>query len=448
VSNHLNSEQPRRAKPDEERFGSLRSPHRFEQVQREELKRLFASFVSLRLLVIPIPVVLASWIFVSEPTAWRRACLVGALGSMVALSLFEARRVRRRESDPRAFALNFAVGVAVQTVVIAATGGAESPVVLTFPLVLMAVGLFGSRRLLRIVYFVQVATVWLFTAAAIAGVWPGLNPRLFGGGARGGHNDTHLFLTAFVFTMLSTIMALLAGKLRQAHDRVWQGLFAARDEALQAHADRAQMLTTMAGEIAHELKNPLASVKGLAALTAKDLDGKNAERMAVLRREVDRMQGILDEFLNFSRPLGPLSQERVELSELCAGVVALHEGVLGARHVSLDGAALVRCDPRKVKQIVINLLQNALEAAPDGDVTIEVRQNAAAAQVRVLDRGPGVAADVAARAFDAGVTTKRTGSGLGLTIARALARQHGGELILVARSGGGCAAELTIPVQS
>jgi signal transduction histidine kinase len=105
----------------------------------------------------------------------------------------------------------------------------------------------------------------------------------------------------------------------------------------------------------------------------------------------------------------------------------------------------VRCDRRKVQQILINLVQNAIDASPDGG---EVRINLAAegeeGVVRVLDRGHGIPAELKERVFDAGVTTKARGSGLGLTIVRLLAEQHGGSVRLYDREGGGSVAELRL----
>jgi len=165
---------------------------------------------------------------------------------------------------------------------------------------------------------------------------------------------------------------------------------------------------------------------------------------------VDRMQSVLDEFLNFSRPLVPLALGDSDVGALCRDVAALHEGMARERAVEISVRAdplPVRCDPRKAKQVLINLVQNALDASPPGTaVEIEAERTAGGgARVRVLDRGRGVAPGLEREVFSPGVTSKPGGSGLGLTIARALARQHGGDVSLAPRPGGGTAAEVLFP---
>ena len=107
----------------------------------------------------------------------------------------------------------------------------------------------------------------------------------------------------------------------------------------------------------------------------------------------------------------------------------------------------VRCDPRKTKQILVNLVQNALEATPDGgEVRVALGRQNGFATVQVMDTGCGLSSAIGDRAFEAGVTSKAAGSGLGLTIARTLAEQHGGRLRLSNRDGGGCIAEVLLPL--
>jgi signal transduction histidine kinase len=162
------------------------------------------------------------------------------------------------------------------------------------------------------------------------------------------------------------------------------------------------------------------------------------------------MQELLNEFLNFSRPLSPLSLDTVDGARMGGEIVDLFRGVAHERQLSLalsGDRVQLRCDPRKIKQVLINLVQNAVEASgPGGEIDIEIRSRANEPAIRVLDRGRGLEPHVEPRIFQPGVTTKVSASGLGLTIARTIAEQHGGTLSLRPREGGGCAAELMLPL--
>jgi len=419
----------------------------FDEIEGEELSRLFGRVAWARVAVLPAVVGLVMWLLVTDETLWRR----WLLGTLIVLAsgffLVEAGRHRGLDVRRRTIRINLTFAVLAQAASTLATGGLGSPVLpVMFPLA-MVVAITMRPPASLILVACQVAILWTMALAEAAALLPNLNLVAFGGGARAGWSETHLFVNAGFASGGLLVVTGLGRIIRGAFDAMIRRALRARQESLQAHAE----LSALAGEIAHELKNPLASVKGLAGLLAQDLvAGKPGERLAVLRREVDRMQGILEEFLNFSRPTPPLQAERVDIAALCQEVAALHEGMAHERGVFINvrGAdATALCDSRKIEQALLNLVQNALEASRTGaTVEIETAQDSEGVQIRVLDRGPGIAPELAARVFDPGVTSKAQGSGLGLTIARALVRQHGGDLELCAREGGGCAAVLRLPV--
>ncbi|MBK9518111.1 MAG: HAMP domain-containing histidine kinase [Anaeromyxobacter sp.] len=430
----------------------MRAPAGFEEIQRQEMSRLFGLFTRARLVLIPTLLAFLAWVWWVDPQGWRSYLLSVAVPVLIALFVFEFRRWRRRGLSPHAIDRNLGIAVSGILVISTVSGGLESPFLPVMLVVTVAMGMFATPALATWLMGIQILAVWTFTVLALTRGDAFLRLQAIDG------NRPPLparALTLAVILTLLLVMGRYVGRfVRRAFDAMLRRTVRAQAESLRAHAERAQELTALSAEIAHELKNPLASVKGLAGLLGPQLpEGKGAERLGVLRREVDRMQVILDEFLNFSRPLVPLALGTNDLVALCREVEALHEGMAQERGVALEVEAdgevvLARCDPRKVKQVLINLVQNAIDAAPDGSaVTLAASTTGSGAEVRVLDRGPGLDPAVAAQVFEPGVTTKPAGSGLGLTIARALARQHGGDLSLLAREGGGAEARLTLPAE-
>ena len=129
----------------------------------------------------------------------------------------------------------------------------------------------------------------------------------------------------------------------------------------------------------------------------------------------------------------------------------MHEGMAHVGQVGLTltntTPIVVRCDQRKMKQVLTNLIQNAIEVSASGS-NVEVTLASAVeggARVEIRDRGPGISPHLKARLFEPGVTDKEQGSGLGLALARGLVRQHGGDLLLNDNPEGGCTAVVTLP---
>jgi signal transduction histidine kinase len=423
-----------------------------QDLREDELARTVGRLLTLRVLLLPVAFGLVMLIVLLDPAPWRRQVALAFLPLALLFAVLERRRYRRFGMQRRTMVVNVSAQIGILSVIVIMTGGVRSA--FTVPLtvlVLVQAVLLPSGVAWRVC-----AAVCTFLAAlgglqafGPAAVVQGLN---FGGEARDVGAAMTLLRTAFLLTFVGAAQ-VAARVIRRSFEAMASRALSARDDALQSYADESKMLTTLAGEIAHELKNPLASLKGLAGLLAKSAEGPAGECVKVMRREIERMQSILEEFLNFSRPLVPLTQGEVDLCALCSDTALLHEGLAAEKGVRVrvenTFELVIRCDRRKVKQILVNLLQNAIAASPEGgEIVVRLDsprvEGVALARIVVEDSGKGLSPEIAQRLFTPGTTTKSGGSGLGLTVSRALARQHGGELTL-RNLEVGCAAELTLP---
>ncbi|MCA9614062.1 MAG: HAMP domain-containing histidine kinase [Myxococcales bacterium] len=402
--------------------------------------------VRLRLYVAPVIGGLALTFAFFEPTPWRRWTIVAVVSWLLGLSVVEWWRSRRLGLAAVNLAFNYYALLAGQLALVIATGGLLSP--LSPVMIVMSImgGLLIPQATIHVLPLLMVPLVWVL---AFVHVHHGLVPAVFGDG-RTLETGALPWLAATVLTLMVTGATRAGAAVSDALERLFSEAVAERDRRLDGYAEQTSALSALSAEIAHELKNPLASVKGLSALVARDLEGKTAERMDVLRREVDRMQAILEEFLTYSRPLVPLAPEDVDLATVVRDVITLHEAMAAQRGVELlaktSEPVRLRCDPRKVRQVLLNVVQNAIEATPaKGKVRLAlvVRENDVS--LLVDDEGSGLGELEPGRVFDVGFTTKDTGSGIGLAVARGLARQHGGELVLERRDEGGCRARLVLP---
>jgi len=422
-------------------------PPGFEEIRREEQARAFRRLLRARYLAHPVFLAVVLYIGLNDSSWYRGIVMIGAIAVMLGAMLIETVLIRRRGFSQYRIGYRDLIPLVLTFLLLALfSGGTRSPFIIATLAVLVGVAILQGRRVAVVLLCCFLAFLWALVL--IQGRIPWIMPPVFldAAGRQTIAYDVVFVAIVSVIAVFITGLGLTVGGMS---DSMLARSLEARSEVLRVHAERLTDLMTLSGEIAHELKNPLASVKGLAQLIEAD-PSRARERLKLLQVEVDRMRAILDEFLNFSRPLVPLVQQTVDLGELCRSVVALHEGLAGARRLMLvaPGDSLeVHCDPRKTKQILVNLVQNALEASPDGsEVRVAVGRQNGFANVRVMDRGGGISPAIRGRAFEPGVTSKAAGSGLGLTIARTLAEQHGGSLRLSNRDGGGCIAEVLLPI--
>ena len=408
--------------------------------------RLLHQMRNLRRKMGPTVLTLALVVFFVDPDAWRHALTIVALGAV----MFAIMRGFREES-PRSVRITLWASALAQLVFTFELGGIASPTLPALVLYALVVNVVAPGRMGAVmVLAVHIPAVWVFAWIHHTGMLPEVFPTAWLGlyVLPGTEGPGPIVGAAFTTALLAT--TIVAGRtIRRALLDLARERLAQAQVELEVHAEATRTLTQLSAEIAHELKNPLASIKGLAALVHRDLSGKTAERMEVLRREVDRMQGILDELLNHSRPLVPLAPEDVDLARVVDDVLALHEATAAQHEVRLErvgvSALPLRCDPRKVRQVLLNLVQNALEASPPRTtIRVALTSNDDLVRIDVDDEGEGLGALDPARVFDVGFTTKETGSGLGLALARGLVRQHGGELTLARRDPHGCRASFTL----
>jgi signal transduction histidine kinase len=209
-------------------------------------------------------------------------------------------------------------------------------------------------------------------------------------------------------------------------------------EARLVASERLAAVGQVAAGIAHEVRNPLSGIKMSAQLIGRRLretSPADAESADVMLAEIARLEVIIDDLLTFAGPTR-LAREPGDLNAVVGEVLDFmsrqldHAGITVRRELA-DGLPAVPLDPRRIRQVTLNLVLNAIEAMPGGG-TLTARTRAAddAVVAELDDTGHGIAPDAADRLFDPFFTTKQGGSGLGLGVSRTVVEAHGGTLAL------------------
>ena len=231
-------------------------------------------------------------------------------------------------------------------------------------------------------------------------------------------------------------------------------------ERKTAEAEAMAAMGALTTGLAHEIRNPLNAAKLQLELlmrrarrtTSEATQTQLLEPAELVKAEIDRLSGLLDEFLDLARPR-PLGRSACLVRELFASVLKLEEPVAQHAHAELvarvEPADLtVHGDPNKLKQVLINLVGNAVDAVREGGkgkVEMVAERAGDGVTIAVLDDGPGVPAQLLESAFKPFVTSKPAGTGLGLAIVHKIVTQHGGSAELLNRPGGGTIARFHLP---
>jgi signal transduction histidine kinase len=224
-------------------------------------------------------------------------------------------------------------------------------------------------------------------------------------------------------------------------------------EAKLRHQDRLSSLGQFAAGIAHEIRNPLATIRLRIQMSQRSIADAGLERNSeIALEEIARLDTMIERLLYFSRPIR-LERDRVDLNELCRGVMESHSAAAETHRIAMECAAsspaFAMADRNQIRQVLDNMMTNAIDAVAEAEGTRWIRCSASASEkevkIRIEDSGPGFAPEVAAHAFDPFYTTKAKGTGLGLSIAWEILRAHDGQLVVGNRAGGGAVVTMYLP---
>jgi PAS domain S-box-containing protein len=228
----------------------------------------------------------------------------------------------------------------------------------------------------------------------------------------------------------------------------------ARKAAEQQLADQAALaqLGQLAAVVAHEVRNPLAGVKGtLQILRSRGgLDPPDRRVIDAMIARLDVLNAKVEDIMRFAKPRTP-QIENVDIRPVLADAIANALAACGDSSTTIQApqrSALVRADREMLHAMLLNVLLNACQSGTRDPVEVEVFVGDGACRIEIADRGMGISPDDTERVFEAFHTTKKSGTGLGLAIVRRLATLQGGTIQLQPRDGGGVVARITLPAQA
>ena len=218
-------------------------------------------------------------------------------------------------------------------------------------------------------------------------------------------------------------------------------------------------LSKLTGGLAHEIKNPLSTIKVNLKLIIEDAaagDGKEQRwfrKIEVVQKETQRLEHILDDFLRYIGN-AELRPGRVDMNELMGEMIDFYLPQAQSQGVTIrqgleQGELFCDTDSDMIKQVILNLFINGVQAMPDGgELIVRTEVKGSNAVVEISDTGLGIEPEKLDKIFDAYYTTKRGGSGLGLPTARKIVEAHRGNIRVTSQAGKGTSFAIELPLVS
>jgi len=361
--------------------------------------------------------------------------------------------VRAFSHSPSVRIGGFCIGVASYFAMIATTGGLASPLVVMGALMITAAAIgFRDPPWIRSAIFgaflLGYVTLALLSTTPLGSLTAPLEPT------QGWPSPDYvaIALLSAVFTMVGVYR--VGCSVTRGYERAAFELAERREELCSESEDRTRALEGVAARLAHEVKNPLAAIKALSSHMARSAtDTKTAERLAIVAAEADRLQAIVNGFLSFSRGLEELKPTTTRPFEVARELAVLLETRAEDAGVTLqvggNESLFVEADARKLRQALLNIVLNAIQASPRGStVAIDVASESEGARITVRDDGQGMTPEVLDRIRKPHFTTKEGGTGLGVAVARGLIEQHGGNFEFKSAPGKGTVATMRLPAKA
>jgi len=279
-----------------------------------------------------------------------------------------------------------------------------------------------------------------------------------------GHFDYSInqYAEIVIFNLVGGIMGALGDRLRKARERAERNA----EERRQAYdelqdtfqqllqAEKLTSLGELSAGIVHEVRNPLASIKGAIEILGDELgpDSPRREFAELAVKEIERLDKMVGEYLRFAQP-GKLAVEPSNINDIVESVAALIEnqalskGILIEKELD-DSLPKLSIDTEQIRQVLLNLAINALQAVSNGGrIAFITKKKNELCVVEVEDSGEGISQANLAKIFDPFFTTKEKGVGLGLSIAHKIINEHGGQLSASNRKGG-TVLQVCLPLQA
>lgn len=280
--------------------------------------------------------------------------------------------------------------------------------------------------------------------------------------------DIYNFVEIFLFFVIGVTTGVLS-QMERSHRAKYEEALVRLDESHRKlreqteilfqteeqlrRADRLSALGELSAGMAHEIRNPLGAIKGAAEILKDDYgpDAPKAEFIRILLKETDRLNAIVEEFLNFARPKPPTFGE-TDINQVLDSVLTLTAQSARKSGISVEkrldpSIGMRNLDSELLKQAFLNLILNAIQAMPNGGtLTVETKLKNGFIMATIADTGTGISAAHRKRLFTPFFTTKNDGTGLGLAITFRIVQNHKGAIDVESEEGKGTAFTVRIPV--